>query len=157
MKENVIDVLLYVFENFLYEEPEKVNNQQFLRSCLQEVGFEDQEVGNAIEWLDGLQAQRVGTEIKAQQPGSTRIYNSQELLKLDVQCRDFLQEIENTGIIDQTRREQIIDRALAIEEKLDVEDLKWIILMVLFNQPGQEAAYAWMENHLFDHDDLINH
>ena len=33
---------------------------------------------------------------------------------------------------------------------MDLEQLKWIILMVLFNQPGQEAAYAWMEDLVFE-------
>jgi Smg protein len=39
---------------------------------------------------------------------------------------------------------------MALESELvDVEDLKWVLLMVLFNQPGQEEAVAWMENLMF--------
>jgi Smg protein len=33
---------------------------------------------------------------------------------------------------------------------MDLEQMKWIILMVLFNQPGQEQAYAWMEDLVFN-------
>jgi len=45
----------------------------------------------------------------------------------------------------------VIDRIMALEaEDVDLEDLKWVVLMVLFNQPGQEANYAWMENLMFD-------
>ena len=32
----------------------------------------------------------------------------------------------------------------------DISQLKWVVLMVLFNQPGAEAAYAWMEDLVFD-------
>ena len=32
---------------------------------------------------------------------------------------------------------------------VDLDDLKWVVLMVLFNQPGSEAAYAWMETQMF--------
>jgi Smg protein len=39
--------------------------------------------------------------------------------------------------------------ALATDE-IDLTQLKWIILMVLFNQPGQEEAYAWMEDLMFE-------
>ena len=28
-------------------------------------------------------------------------------------------------------------------------NLAWVVLMVLFNQPGSEAAYAWMETQMF--------
>ena len=35
------------------------------------------------------------------------------------------------------------------KEELDLDDLKWVVLMVLFNQPGSEAAYAWMETQMF--------
>ena len=33
---------------------------------------------------------------------------------------------------------------------LDLDDLKWVVLMVMFNQPGQEAAYAWIQGHLLE-------
>lgn len=45
----------------------------------------------------------------------------------------------------------VIDRVMALEsEEIDLEQLKWVVLMVLFNQPGREAAYAWMEDLVFD-------
>ena len=34
--------------------------------------------------------------------------------------------------------------------EIDLEQVKWIILMVLFNRPGQEDAYARMEELVFD-------
>ncbi len=40
---------------------------------------------------------------------------------------------------------------MALEtDDIDLSQLKWVILMVLFNQPGQEEAYAWMEDLLFE-------
>jgi Smg protein len=39
--------------------------------------------------------------------------------------------------------------ALELEE-VDLTDLKWVVLMVLFNQPGQEAAFAWIESELLE-------
>ncbi|MEQ9563915.1 MAG: DUF494 family protein, partial [Woeseiaceae bacterium] len=35
---------------------------------------------------------------------------------------------------------------------IDVEQVKWVVLMVLFSQPGQEQAYARMEDLVFDDD-----
>ena len=53
--------------------------------------------------------------------------------------------------MDPIRRELVIDRVMALEsEEIDLEQLKWLILLVLFNQPGQEAAFAWMEDLVFE-------
>ena len=41
----------------------------------------------------------------------------------------------------------VIDRVMALEaEEIDLEQLKWVVLMVLFNQPGQEQAYDLLED-----------
>jgi len=33
---------------------------------------------------------------------------------------------------------------------IEVEQVKWVVLMVLFSQPGQENAFARMEDLVFD-------
>ena len=38
-----------------------------------------------------------------------------------------------------------------------LEDLKWVVLMVLFNVPGKEKAYAQMEDLLFEEPDGVLH
>lgn len=48
-------------------------------------------------------------------------------------------------------REMVIERVLALDTaEFDLEDLKWVILMVLFNIPGCENAYQQMEELLFE-------
>jgi Smg protein len=45
----------------------------------------------------------------------------------------------------------VIDRVMALDtEEFDLEDLKWVVLMVLFNIPGYESAYQQMEELLFE-------
>ena len=73
------------------------------------------------------------------------------MARLDKECRGFMLFLEQTGVLDTVSRELVIDRAMALETgDIDLPQLKWVILMVLFNQPGQEAALAWMEDLLFD-------
>jgi Smg protein len=48
-------------------------------------------------------------------------------------------------------REIVIERIMALEEDdIDLEQVKWVVLMVLFNMPGQEGPYAWMEDYMFE-------
>jgi len=66
--------------------------------------------------------------------------------------------LENAGVLDAHRREMVIDRVMALDNQpVDLDDLKWIILMVLFTQKGQEANFAWMENHLFSGTEELRH
>jgi len=45
----------------------------------------------------------------------------------------------------------VIDRLCALDKPfIHLEDLKWVVLMVLFNVPGSEQAYAQMEDLIFD-------
>jgi Smg protein len=47
---------------------------------------------------------------------------------------------------------------LALETPdIDVEQIKWVVLMVLFSQPGQELAYARMEDLVFDEGETAVH
>ncbi len=51
--------------------------------------------------------------------------------------------LEQNGILDPASRELVIDRALALDTPaLTVEELKWIVLLVLMNRPGREAAFT---------------
>jgi Smg protein len=59
--------------------------------------------------------------------------------------------MEQIGVLNSAMRELIIDRVMALEvEEISLDHFKWIILMVLFNQPGQEQAYALLEDLVYD-------
>jgi len=151
MKESVLDVLMYLFENYIYEEPEDSPDRDSLEDTLQQAGFTSGEIDKAFRWLDELAEQQTDAVAPKHVSHPTRIYNGAELQRLDLSCRSFLLHLENIGVLDPTCRELVIDRVMALEsEDVDLEDLKWVILMVLFNQPGQEASYAWMEDLVFD-------
>jgi Smg protein len=59
--------------------------------------------------------------------------------------------LEQVGILNPQQREIVIERLLALEaEEFDLEKVKWVVLMVLSSQPGQEQACARMEDLVFD-------
>lgn len=158
MKENVLDVLMYLFETYIdaEEEPEPDHNE--LKNELSRAGFGDSEIDRALDWLDGLTENHERFNYHPQTAHGTRIYNSVESDRLDVGCRGFISYLEQIGILSPTQREILIDRLLALEtHDIDVEQIKWVVLMVLFTQPGQEVAYARMEDLVFDEGDSSLH
>ena len=150
MSDTVLDVLLYLFETYSDQEPE-VSDQDVLREELLRAGFGEPEVDSALDWLDGLGPES-GTPFAAQ-PGdrSMRLYNDVELRRLDLECRGYLLYLEQIGILSPEQREIVIERLLALGPGgIDRDQVKWVVLMVLFAQPGQEAAFARMEDLVFE-------
>ncbi|MFT3754764.1 MAG: DUF494 family protein [Pseudoxanthomonas sp.] len=150
MKESILDVLLYLFEHYFTEDADPVRDRDSLQNGLLQAGFSPAEINRAFDWLDTL-AELRPSATPPRIGGPTRIYHDTELEKLDVECRGFLLYLEQHGVLDADQRELVLDRAMALDQdELDLDDLKWVVLMVLFNQPGSEAAYAWMETQMYD-------
>ena len=155
MKESILDVLLYLFEHYFTDDADLVRDRDSLRSGplfdeLGKAGFSPAEINKAFEWLDALALQRPSAAAPRAN-GPVRVFFGPELEKLDVECRGFLLFLEQHGVLDADQRELVLDRAMALDQdELDLDDLKWVVLMVLFNQPGSEAAYAWMETQMFE-------
>jgi Smg protein len=151
MKENVLDVLMYLFETYIDAEEEPEPDQNELRDELSRAGFADSEIDRALDWLDALAEKQDGLACNRQTGHGTRIFNDVEHERLDTACRGFITYLEQIGILSPPQREILIDRLLALETPdIDVEQIKWVVLMVLFSQPGQELAYARMEDLVFD-------
>ena len=151
MKENVLDVLMYLFETYVDTEDEPEPDQHELRDELARAGFADPEIERALDWLDGLTDHQDSLVYNRPSGEATRIYNELELERLDAGCRGYILYLEQIGILSPAQREILIDRLLALDAPdIDVEQIKWVVLMVLFSQPGQELAYARMEDLVFD-------
>jgi len=151
MKQNVFDVLMYLFENYINDESEIDQDQDVLKEVLLEAGFKQNEIRKAFDWLEGLAELQDDPPHAAVPSTSIRLYSDQECEKINTECRGFLLFLEQMGVLDHVTREMVIDRVMALEEEeVDLEQLKWVILMVLFNQPGREAAFAWMEDLVLD-------
>ena len=149
MKETILDVLLYLFEHYFYDDPDAVRDRDSLQKGLIQAGFSPAEINKAFDWLDELASQRPATA-DPRVGGPVRVFVEAELDRLDIECRGFLMFLEQHGVLDADQRELVLDRVMALDQdEIDVDDLKWVVLMVLFNQPGAEAAFAWMENQIF--------
>lgn len=156
MKESVLDVLIYLFDHYVEDGAEVGPGQLDIKSELVRAGFADVQVDKAIDWLEGLSAQKDG--IDTQQSGSMRLFSAVENEKLGLECKGFLLFLEQSGVLDAEDRELVLDRVIALEtDVVELQQLKWVVLMVLFNRPGKEAAFAWMEDIIMDEVSTVVH
>lgn len=153
MKESMFDVLMYLFENYMEEGSEFTPDQESLVFELTEAGFPSGEVNKAFSWLEDLTNLRNNDSELPETPSekSFRIFTTAEMDRLDTRSRGLLIFMEQSGVLDGISRELVLDRVMALDvDVVDLEQLKWVILMVLFNQPGQEYAHVMLEDIVFD-------
>lgn len=150
MKENVFDILMYLFEHYFNDAVEVDPDRDELEGELLEAGFSRSEIHKALNWIDALAEHRELPASTNPWP-SIRVYSPVESRRLDTECRGFLFYLEQAGILSPANREVVIERLMALgDPAVDLEKLKWVVLMVLFSRPGEEEACAWMESLLFD-------
>ena len=96
MKENVLDVLMYLFETYVDTEDDPEPDQNELRLELSRAGFGDAEIERALDWLDGLTDQQQSLDYGSQTGHGTRIYNEFEHERLDAYCvaLELVKEVE---------------------------------------------------------------
>lgn len=143
MKENIIDVLMYLFENHMEDSCNIPLSEELLVNELKQAGFDIEEISRAFDWLDGLaQSSKLHTLTK----NAFRSLNPEEQKRLDAECWGFLLFLEQVGILNPVCREIILDRLMGLAtEKIDLSQVKWVALMVLFNQRDQKDALKILE------------
>ncbi|MEZ2604812.1 DUF494 family protein Smg [Kluyvera intermedia] len=157
----MFDVLMYLFETYIHNEAEMRVDQDRLTRDLTDAGFEREDIFNALMWLEKLADYQEGLVEPMQlasDPLSVRIFTYEESQRLDASCRGFLLFLEQIQVLNLETREMVIERVMALDTaEFELEELKWVILMVLFNLPGSENAYEQMEELLFETNEGMLH
>ena len=150
----MFDVLVYLYEN--YWRPDACPDPKQLSRKLSAVGFEADEIQDALSWLDGLadSAEAVtGSPVK----GSIRIYTTAERDVLGDTSIGFIAFLESAGVLPAPMREMVIDRAMAVGNgPMDLEDLKIIVLMVFWSL-GEEPDALILDELFVDPGDRLIH
>jgi len=127
----MFDVLVYLYEN--YWRPDACPDHDQLSRKLTAVGFETDEIQEALHWLDGLADTSQGYT-GVQSEDTIRLYSDREIESLGETSVGFVTFLESAGVLPPPMREMVIDRAMAAGgNPLDLDDMKIIILMVFWS------------------------
>ena len=158
MNENIIDVLIYIFENYMGGDENMPHDQITLEEELAQAGFPGDEIKKAFDWLDELARNQISMNQNPVNTTSMRMFTPEELQKFDLESRGLLLTLEQNGLLDKTTRELVIERTMALdEEHLTSEDVRWVVLLVLMNQPGKESAFAQLEDMIYNNSAELLH
>jgi Smg protein len=157
MTNNILDVLTYMFD-YLFEESEQESASHIddiaLKAHLSEAGFEIGKIDKALSWLESIATLQDGKFMTFEPTsGGMRIYTEEEKSKIDAKSRGFLLFMENIGQLDASQREMIINQVMTLgDSNLSLEDLKWVVMMVLGNSSDEVISAQWLESIVFSDD-----
>ncbi|MGR3985110.1 MAG: DUF494 domain-containing protein [Gammaproteobacteria bacterium] len=152
MKENVLDVLIYLFENYMFDDGEYEPDQETLTLELSQAGFEHGMIDRAFEWLENLaDLCEQGAGAPAARQGALRHYTAEEAERLGAEAQGLLLNLEQCGVLDPVSREMVVNQFMALGvDSIDIEHLKWVILMVLSNYAEGEGITDLTESLVLD-------
>ena len=164
---------MFVYEN--YGGGDACPQWEQLERTLSAVGFESQEISDALTWLSGLSLATRNTELAqtdklpqtgpgilqssalGQSPGSMRVYSVAEQYRLGSECLGFITFLESSGVLPAHMREIVVDRVMASNaDTLCLEDLKIIVLMVYWSF-GEEPDALVLDELCDDATDRVAH
>ena len=147
MKETILDVLMYMFQSYVEDNEEVELDKESLYKNLSEAGFAAQNIERAFAWLEGLPGVDESSLLNKPTKNSFRLFSDVELKKIGEEGLSFLMFLERLGIFHGEIREHVIDRIMALDTRnVDLGQIRWVVLMILFNTPGNESNYTWLQN-----------
>lgn len=133
------DILAYLFENC--QRAELAHERERVAQELAAAGFEDADISEALHWIAGVLRTPQVLAAMPDARASFRAFAARELAKLDARCCGYLLSLERSGILDPQARELVLERALAAAgEELTLEQLKLVVLMVLWSRQSEAGA-----------------
>ncbi len=152
----MFDILVYLFENYYHTD--LYPDRDALARKLTAAGFEHDDISDALAWLQGLSAAKESA-LPASFASSTsfRAFAESESAKLGIDGLGFLAFLESASVLTPLLREIIIERAMALgEDRVGLEKLKVIVLMVLWSQQHAIDSLV-LEELLSDRAQLLMH
>jgi len=186
-KEDVLEVLLYLFENYMVEGAEMRPDQDLLNAELVSAGFAEGEIVKAFDWLDDLstlcddnptdlssesnesnlgsnsgstfessvelsQELRPRRMLRGGSDVSIRHLSKSEANRLGRDGYGLITMLQSAGVLDPDTRELVIDRVMALEsDDIDVDHVRWVVMMVLSSRPTDDERVAlWVEELVMD-------
>ena len=147
IKEDFLDILLYLFE-YYSEDPVRESDTSFvIRDHLIDAGFQDAAIDHAMDWVEIFKDPKEDTMLHVPSSSSVRILSDDEKNLLDVECQNYISRLEKFGLLTPEKRELLIDKLTSIGfEPMDLEVVKALSILMLFQEPSVEVRLHAYEN-----------
>ena len=141
----MLDLLIYLFENYISTKPKL--NINAITVELEEAGFNNKDISSAFDWFNHLEKLSNGPELTNK--NSIRVLSHKEYEKISKEGFTFLTFLLNAKILNPTEFEVILDQIMILNQKyINIDEMRWIVMMTLWKS-GKENSYLFVEDSLF--------
>ncbi|ODN43010.1 DUF494 family protein [Piscirickettsia litoralis] len=145
IKESVLDVLMYLFDQNSEADQPLSSDQAVLSAQLEKAGFAKDEVDRAFHWLEGLVDTSKWPK-RFERSTTTRAFADEEMSTIGPEYLNYILYLEHIGVLNVELRELVIDRIMALGvDEIDLSHVKWVALMVLNNHYEDDFETEWFE------------
>ncbi len=134
VRERVLAIVSLIAQ-YVMEEPELFNERDIVEQLLEE-GFAADEIDAAFSWMERLSLSdgKHDGEQQLTQP-TYRIFTGEETQQLSSEARGFLVRLRTLGILNDDLQEEIIDKALRLnEDEVSLKEIKALTALTLFSR-----------------------
>lgn len=141
----MFEVLVFMFKNYFTNQDmlDNVTMEQELSAA----GFEQDDILGAFGWFHEMKS--MFTLDYSHEKTALRIFTQDETKIINTESLGFLIFLQQAKVINDVERDLIVDRAMALDTKLGIEEMRWITMMALWSQ-GREKDYSFVEDALFN-------
>lgn len=142
----MFEVLVYMFEN--YFESDTHPDHETISKELFAAGFNQEDIKGAFDWYHTLESMSEDGEPQFDAAGF-RVYSASEIKKIGSDGLSFMLFLEHAKVLTPAQRELVIDRTMALSQpEVDMDEIRWIVLMVLWNH-DKASDYLFVEDAMF--------
>ena len=157
----MFEVIMYLFESYMQMDQTMDIDAHEITDELLDEGFQKNDINKALVWLDNLACipeSNPASNTQDAKKTSHRVYSQIEQLRLSNDCQSYIAFLEQAEILNTHTREIVIDCAMSLDiDTLPLHELKWLTLMVLFNDPNSSDAFLQLESMLLDFEEGLIH
>jgi len=110
----MLDLLIYLFENYISTKPKL--NMNDITVELEEAGFNDKDISSAFDWFNHLE--KISNGCKLTNKNSLRVLSRKEYEKISSEAFTFLTFLLNAKILNSTEFEVILDQIMILNQKI---------------------------------------
>ena len=148
----MLEVLIFIYQNYWDKHDgveSKETDEAIMAYELSQAGFNHQDILHAVDWVKDLR-RSVQQPQYQQDPAALRIFCEMERSRINDESLNFLCLLQKSELITAYERDLIIDRAMVLpKETLNMEDIRWITMMVLWDE-SRKQDYLFVEDALFN-------
>jgi len=138
LRERVL-AIVSIIAQYVMEDRDFLSENDIVEQLLED-GFEADEIDAAFSWMETLSMQSRSLQASAELAMPThRVFTAEEDLMISSPARGFLIRLRALGILNDDLQEEIIDKALRLEEEeVSLKEIKALTALTLFTRSQED-------------------